>query len=1273
MLVYFICVTRSIIFWCLLVVAITLTSARFCLMQLSDYQQAIAQLLTQQLNATVSIEQLSARLQGLTPQVRLTNIKVAATTGTQPAIFIKELRFSIGWRALFNQAHWLEQVQLRLVGAKFALQQTQGQWGIVGLASTQSSSPQWLFQAQNYQLLESDITLLSDKLTLTTTVNATVKNSDNHHKLNALIKTQQGGDTLQLVSDITGDWFAGNAQGQVYLKAQQQQLGAWTPLFLPNTALALKAITGQLDTQLWLTLHNFKLEALSAELTMQHAQLLQANQNSLTIEHLHSQFAYRASAANWELDFAKLSLKLGKQLSFQGALQVKHTDAQTQLSSAIATAKLADIATVAQFFLPADNKSRAWLQQAQLRGALTTTTALATLEADYQLRQYALQTTFKDLSFAASTFLPLGISHLNGQISASEQGGMLQLASEQAHLDAPQLFPQGLHFAKIAGKLHWQPWTQGWALSSEQLQLNFQGLHTHSRLRFTLPKNAAPFLDLQMAVSSDDVSQLAQHFPSKVMHPDDVSWLSRALVGGKISQGKLMYYGRLSDYPFKDATGVFEAQLQVEQGILQYAPDWPTVRDIRAEVLFLNDKLAVNGQAGQSAGLRVNQVLVINPQLGKSKNLSIAGNVGGSLSQVLAFLKQTPLQARIASLSQAISPHGDTQVNFDIILPLTAGNATPKVSGFATLHQASLLINALDLRVSDIDGRLQFNEHGVFSQLIKATAFAEPIRVTIDNLASETAIKVTGRVGTAQLQQQFPLPLWAVASGTSDYQLNLQLPRNAQPPKLTINSQLQGLRVQLPDSLAKTAQQASTLTAEFTLNGAAILPIQLSYAGQLHAKIDLDVHTQQIWGGHLVIGSGALNLTSQEGLRITINRPTLDLHDWLASALASSSPASSQANPIKSISIHSKNANFQHTPLGQFSLNLQKQNTQWLGSVNSQIATGIMTMPTDSHDPQGIVLTMDSLDLSALKQLSALSQSSATQHLPTNMPLITLSSQQTFWQRHPLGKLTLSTQRTASGISLRSLTLNDTDNQLSLTGAWQQNGNHDHSQLQGQLHSHDIGKLLRRLSINKDLSESEATLDFMLHWHKAPQAFSWKALQGSAHLKLTAGRILNIEPGLGRVLGILAMAQWGKRLQLDFSDLYTQGLSFDSISGQFSITEGIASSNNLIIDAIPAKITLTGKTNLGNKTLDQLIDIAPKSADAVPIAGTLLGEITGIVTQTLTGNKQESFFFGSQYRAVGTWKDIQIIPLHENDGLVQKTWSELSRFPWLTPRKRLTH
>lgn len=165
-------------------------------------------------------------------------------------------------------------------------------------------------------------------------------------------------------------------------------------------------------------------------------------------------------------------------------------------------------------------------------------------------------------------------------------------------------------------------------------------------------------------------------------------------------------------------------------------------------------------------------------------------------------------------------------------------------------------------------------------------------------------------------------------------------------------------------------------------------------------------------------------------------------------------------------------------------------------------------------------------------------------------------------------------------------------------------------------------------------------------------------------VNLNSGRILSIEPGFGRLLGFLAVAQWVKRLQLDFSDIYEEGLTFNSIKGHFDLLNGKATTKNLIIDAVPAKITITGDTDLVKQTVDHDIKVVPKSLDALPIAGTIVGKVAAVVGKTLTGKDQEGLFFGTQYLVKGSWDDAKISSLHENDGIFQKTWNSITDFPW---------
>ncbi|MGZ8137642.1 MAG: YhdP family protein, partial [Methylococcaceae bacterium] len=274
------------------------------------------------------------------------------------------------------------------------------------------------------------------------------------------------------------------------------------------------------------------------------------------------------------------------------------------------------------------------------------------------------------------------------------------------------------------------------------------------------------------------------------------------------------------------------------------------------------------------------------------------------------------------------------------------------------------------------------------------------------------------------------------------------------------------------------------------------------------------------------------------------------------------------------------------------------------------------------------------------------------------------------WQSVDLGQLKLETERLPDGMMFKQIELTSAQQQLSMSGDWKINAQHPETHLQGRLQMPKAGKLLAELGITQDLVETSGDADFAVSWNASPFDFDLQDLRGQVDMSFKDGRILSVEPGFGRVLGVLAVAQWVKRLQLDFRDVFGEGLTFNNIKGHFDLLKGKAITNNLAVDSIPAKITISGETDFVNRTVDHVIKVVPKSADALPIAGTIMGKVTALIARTLTGKNQDGFFFGSEYRVKGKWKNLVIIPLHENDGLFQKTWAGITDFPWLTEQKK---
>ena len=1274
--------TRHIIFWSLLALAISLTGVRFVLSGIEGYQLQLEARVSELVGAPVIIRHLGAKMRGFSPELILKDITIASIeANAPPAIQLKEIRWAINLLDLLVHRELLSSSRVTLVGTKLTIiRKADESFSVLGLKAG-DEQPLWLLQGGQFEVVQSEITWQDQKRQAKSlnfaSVDLAIINEAERHKINLLMKLpEKYGDSLMVAMDLQGNVFEASAlNGAVYVEGKKLKLSELAALDLP---MPLNITSGVADINVWAELQRAQLLAMTSEVQLKQVNLL--HHDVLPIEQLKARVHWQLIDNQWRLDVSQFLLETADasgvtkwpEAVFSLAGSVKDDQYFHQLGVFVSQLDLHETALIAKFLAPLSDDQLNTVEQMQLKGRLEQ----FEVYADFDQKALAINGKFVDLGVNPFAGFP-GVSKLTGKIQGNEKAGVMRLMTENAQLIAPVFFREPFFISGLKGDISWRQTEVDWLFFSRLLELDLRGLQSKTRMNFTLPKtNDLPFLDMQASFISDDISKLKHYLPVKVMKPADVTWYDLAFLSGRVTRGGLMYTGKLGVFPTKVEEGVFEASVDIDQLNLAYLPDWPQITNLAGKVDVLQNFMNCDITQGQSGNLNITQATIINPALGISKRLIVKGELEGEISDVFKFLKETPLNSTVGFLVDAVVPQGNTQMELDLSLPLSE-ELQPIVYGSAQFNQAKLNVSALDLWINKITGDLKFTELGIYSDGIRGFALGHPIKINIDKADhQQTFLDIKGRAGIADLQKQFKMPGWEIAKGEMDYQLKLGLPFPNSPTELVVQSDLVGVSLELPGYLAKTTLQKKPLSLSFGLSGEALLPIKLDYNDSLKAAVKVNLDQKQIDSGHILMGTGAVQQSNQQGLKLEINQNTLNLQEWLALS-GHQNKESSALNNIREIKIHSPNAQWKKNPLGAFDLILTSERNHWSGSIKSDVATGKILMPLDITGSEKINLSLSALDLSALKSLESQNNGVEAKNIelkpelvPAELPLFSIMSDNTYWRSINLGQLSIETERVAHGMSLKHLNLASKEQQLQLSGEWKVKGLQSETRLQGRLELSNAGQTLTQLNITKDLVDTHAVIDFTGNWHAAPYDFSLQSMLGKLDVNLKNGRILSIEPGFGRLLGILAMAQWVKRLQLDFSDVFQQGLTFNSIAGHFNILNGKAITRDLVIDAIPAKINISGQTDFINKNLDQVASVIPKSADAVPIAGTIMGKFTALIGQSLTGKDQEGFFFGSQYQVKGGWDDAQIIPLHENDGLLQKTWNGITGFPWVQQPKK---
>jgi uncharacterized protein YhdP len=178
-------------------------------------------------------------------------------------------------------------------------------------------------------------------------------------------------------------------------------------------------------------------------------------------------------------------------------------------------------------------------------------------------------------------------------------------------------------------------------------------------------------------------------------------------------------------------------------------------------------------------------------------------------------------------------------------------------------------------------------------------------------------------------------------------------------------------------------------------------------------------------------------------------------------------------------------------------------------------------------------------------------------------------------------------------------------------------------------------------------SMRDGTLDFQggFTWAGPITSVELERLAGDARLTIEDGVLNNVEPGSGRYVGLLSLSALPRRLSLDFSDLLIKGMEFSKISGSYRIEDGVLYTRNTRMEGPAAKIKISGKTGIADRSYDQTIRVTPKIRQTLPVIGAVSAGSTvgwGLLLLQNLFKKAIDDAVEVEYRITGSWDDPDI-------------------------------
>jgi uncharacterized protein YhdP len=420
----------------------------------------------------------------------------------------------------------------------------------------------------------------------------------------------------------------------------------------------------------------------------------------------------------------------------------------------------------------------------------------------------------------------------------------------------------------------------------------------------------------------------------------------------------------------------------------------------------------------------------------------------------------------------------------------------------------------------------------------------------------------------------------------------------------------------------------------------------------------------------LGVGINTPGYVPQKGFSSAIVLDQLDVSVWQGwldkNFPESPKKASANAAPSSDFDVDTISANIKNLKLADKSFkNVAIQAThdkeQWHASIQSPVAKGLVQWTSARAGfPQG-KLTARLQQLVIENAESGDTVTKSVNKRIQKIPALDIQSDELIFNNKSYGQMELIASNDKNDWKIEKLSLKTADAQINATGKWTlpketKQLNAGKTELNFELDINNAGKLLSKLGFPKAIDDGSGKLVGQIHWENAPYSFDIKSLNAELSLDLIKGTILQVDPGVARLLGVLSFQGLTRIATLDIGGvlkpIVSKGTPFDRITSTGSINNGIANIKDLSMRGPQGNIRLTGKADLLQENQDIRVTVVPNfNAGSASLAYTFINPIIGLSTmvgQYLIAD-EVSKLFQLDYLVQGTWADPQIIAL-DNKG-----------------------
>jgi uncharacterized protein (TIGR02099 family) len=1257
--------------------AVAIIALRYWLLpDIEQYHGKITASLAGAIGNPVTIGKIEGDWQGFRPRLSFSDVHILDEQRLDPLV-LSSMNASVSWMSLFT-------AELRLASLEIdrpvllIRRDAQGKVYIGGVALSKQGGDKdladWLLRQSRIVVRNATIIWYDDQRAapplMLADVNLRMENQSDHHRfaMYAVPPSELAtpldvrGDFYGKSSDVLGEWH-----GQMFTQLDHTDITAWRPwLDMPREfSRGHGALRG------WLGLEGGRIAQVTADLVLRDvATKLADDVPEMVLLNLRGRAAWKSLTGGMEISTRRLAMQL------QSGIELQPTDfyfrtaraSNTQSAGSEIHANQLQLESLAGLanFIPLEAGLRTQLNAYAPRGKVSGLNAQwqGSLEKP---ESYKIKGKFENIAVRKVGNMP-GFSGLSVDVDGSDESGKLNINSHQLVVDAPGAMREPLFFATLTGQSDWQRKRGELLINADNVAVVNDDLAGNLHGGYRTQAGTLGVLDLTANLTRGDIRHSARYTPLVALDKEGNDWLHDALLAGHTQDLRIRIKGNLSDFPL-DGTkdGLLEITGHAQDAVVEFDKKWPRIENISGELLLRGNKLEIKSQSATTLGARLQNFTVTLPDMMSGDlPLEVKGEAAGASNIFLQYIQQSPVRGYIDGFTDGVSASGNGHLDLFVHVPLM-GDKPVKVSGTLRVQDSDIDLGGGVPLLRKTRGELTFTESSMKTSNVSAEILGGSASMNMQTAEGGVVhVIVKGHSNLDVLRNIEPHPLLSYLQGGAAWDADISVTKKA--TQVVINSNLQGISSSLPQPFTKLADE--------------VLPLRL---GKKNVADGQDVITAQLGklfgarlvrgeekNGAMVIKRGTVRFGDQgkaadiqgaqepargkDGVRLIGSLPVLSMQGW--EGLISNSESSSQALPVTAINLFIEKLTGYGQVINGVRINAAKRGDGLAAQLSSNVLNGEVVWQPHAFDT-GSKLTarlrnFQWIDDEQHGQNPSLAnpgnlQSSDKALRPGSLPALEIAIENLQIKGKQIGSLELVGHPDGPDWRLRRLHIVNPDASLSGDGIWRASLANAQTQLNLQLEIGDAGKILTRSGYPNAVKNGSGKLAANLSWAGSPDEFNYATLDGVLKLDTSKGQFLKMDPGIGKLLGILSLQALPRRITLDFTDVFSDGFQFDNINGNAAIKSGVIHTHDFHIDGSAAKVTMKGSVDLKGETQNLQVVILPTLGESVSLLGFAAGPVgwmSALIVNKVLGNPLDKLV-SFEYNISGTWSNPNVVKVGE--------------------------